>query len=318
MSEEQLTVKTVWSKHFIDSGVPKPDDFEIVETKISQEISDGEMIIQVQVMSVDPYLRGMLKSKNSPESRKTMKGFVAGKILKSKNESWKVGDYFGASLPFSTYQLITPTTLATTVFWKLTGMVDDSTVSRGIGALGMPGSTAYGGLIDVLKPNQGETLFVSAASGAVGSLVGQIAKIHGVKTIIGSCGGESKGKTIVQEFGYTNSIDYKKLQTAEELRQEILKVDEKGIDMYFENVGGIHFDAAMSCLKAKGRIAVCGTISSYNDAKPPKNMVDISDMIYKNQRIEGFMCMPWLTGQRGNFLKDMFEWIQDGKVRPFA
>eukprot|EP00511_Aplanochytrium_stocchinoi_P005034 CAMPEP_0204841462 /NCGR_PEP_ID=MMETSP1346-20131115/42149_1 /ASSEMBLY_ACC=CAM_ASM_000771 /TAXON_ID=215587 /ORGANISM="Aplanochytrium stocchinoi, Strain GSBS06" /LENGTH=349 /DNA_ID=CAMNT_0051979625 /DNA_START=81 /DNA_END=1130 /DNA_ORIENTATION=- len=315
MASKDLTVKTVWAKHFVDSGNPTADDFEIVETELKNEVGEGNFLIQIQVMSVDPYLRGTLKSKNGSEGRKVMTGFVAGKVLQSKNSDWKQGDFFGAALPFSTFQLITPMHLEKTSFWKLTGMVDETTLSRGIGALGMPGSTAYGGFIDILKPNEGETLFVSAASGAVGNLVGQLAKFFGVKTVIGSCGGPEKCKLIKEKFGYDAAIDYKTVKSAKELEAKLREVDGEGIDMYFENVGGMHFDAAFSCLKTKGRIAICGTISNYNDAQAPKNEIDISSMIYTAQRIEGFVCMPWLTGAKGNFLKDMSGWINEGKVK---
>lgn len=180
----------------------------------------------------------------------------------------------------------------------------------------MPGATAYGGFIDVLRPQEGETLFVSSAAGAVGSMVGQIAKnVKGCK-VIGSCGGSEKNAIVKDKFGFDDCIDYKTIKGAKELTKVLEEKSEGGINMYFENVGGMHFEAAMNTLKPHGRVAICGCISRYNDdsATPKLNTIDISKMIYTFQRVEGFVCMPWLSGARGKFLEDMNEWRKEGKV----
>jgi len=250
-----------------------------------------------------------------------MNGFVSGRVLESKSKDWKKGDFFGANLPLSTIQILGAKHRSATVMWKLNGMVDEKTISLGVGVLGMPGSTAYGGLIDVLRPIKGQTLFVSAASGAVGSLVGQIGKsVYGLKTI-GSCGGSEKSKYIKSKFGFDESIDYKALpkdfaKGLEALSSELKRTAPDGIDMYFENVGGIFFEAALKALRPYGRIAVCGCISGYNEKNPPMSKLYIGQMIYSFQRIEGFVCSPWLRGERGNFLKDMSKWLKEGKVKP--
>ena len=181
----------------------------------------------------------------------------------------------------------------------------------------MPGSTAYGGL-DVLQPKEGETILVSAASGAVGISIGMLAKaLFGCK-VIGSCGGEEKCNIIVSEFGFDHAIDYKKVSSAQELKEMISAVAPKGIDMYFEGVGGIHLEAALDLLRTNGRIAVCGQISDYNrnPNDPHKYPISVANMIYKCQRIEGFVCTPWLDGKKGRFLSDMSKWLQEGKVKP--
>lgn len=181
--------------------------------------------------------------------------------------------------------------------------------------MGMPGATAYGGLIDVLRPNHGETIWVSGAGGAVGSMVGQIAKnVYGC-TVIGSAGGPEKCEYVCEAFGFDHCVDYKTCSKTKDLIVALRKVAPDGIDMYFENVGGMHFEAAMSCLKIGGRVAVCGTISNYNDGRPPPTEIHISNMIYSGQRIEGFVCTPWLSGAQGNFLEDMAGWIKEGKVK---
>lgn len=323
------TTKTVWLKAPLDEGCPGPEHFEIRTKNIRTDaLNDGELILKVMVMSADPYLRGQIKSKNpltssknatEPPKARAMRGFVAGKIMRSKNKEWVVGDYMGAALEFSTVQRLSEEDLKKTVSWKLTGMVTDETISLGVGVLGMPGSTAYGGLIDVLRPIKGQTLFVSAASGAVGSIVGQIGKNVFGLTTIGSCGGPEKAVYIKKKFGFDASIDYKKLTGSHEKRVEDLTAELKrcapeGIDMYFENVGGVFFESALAALRPHGRIAVCGCISGYNAKERPMSKLYIGQMIYTFQRIEGFVCSPWLRGERGNFLKDMGKWVKEGKV----
>jgi hypothetical protein len=141
-----------------------------------------------------------------------------------------------------------------TIMWKLTDMLTEENSSLGLGILGMPGSTAYGGLIDVLRPLEGQTIFVSGAAGAVGSMVGQIAKNVFNCIVIGSCGGPDKCALIKDKFGFDYAIDYKTVGDKAGLVAALKAVAPEGIDMYFENVGGFHFDAALECLRTKGNI----------------------------------------------------------------
>ena len=133
--------------------------------------------------------------------------------------------------------------------------------------------------------------------------------------MIGSAGGPKKCALCQERFGFDAMVDYKTCSTVRDLVQALRRVAPKGIDMYFENVGGIHFEAAMSCLRRNGRVAVCGAISVYNDGVPTPNQIHITNMIYSRQRIEGFECSPWLSGQRGAFLTDMAQWQAEGKVK---
>ena len=300
----------------IPSGLPTQEHFEIVTTDMSNKKceKDEDLLLSVICMSADPYLRSGCKTGEIP---RPMSGFVVGKIIESKNKAWPVGSFMGAALPFSSLQLLNSEILAKTISWNLTEYVTEETATLGLGVLGMPGATAYGGFIDVLRPKKGETIFVSSAAGAVGSMVGQLAKNIYDCHVIGSCGGAEKNKLIKEKFGFDGAIDYKAVTGgAEELAKKIKESSAAGIDMYFENVGGMHFEAAMACLKAHGRVAICGCISRYNDASgaAPLNKIDISQMIYSFQRIEGFVCMPWLGGAKGAFLKEMSAWHKQGKV----
>lgn len=311
-----LTVQAVVLLTHVNEGMPTPEHFRIEESEVNpSDLQDGGILISVRAISADPYLRGSIKSTGSSKPGQPMAGFVSGTVLESKSEAWSSGDFFGAALPFKTFQIIPAEQLKKSLIWKLPReIVNESNISLGVGLLGMPGSTAYGGLIDVLRPNKNETIFISAASGAVGSLVGQLAKQLYNCTVIGSCGGPEKCE-LAKGFGFDHVIDYKECKSADELAEKLRAVAPNGtIDMYFENVGGMHFDAAYSCLANNGRIAICGSISEYNDAQPKGQLIYPIKMIYSCQRIEGFVCMPWLSGQRGSFHSDMQKWYAEGKV----
>lgn len=325
MEGKVLESKTVWLKAYLNDGVPGPEHFDIRKTSVDcseAELGENEIVVQVMAMSVDPYLRGGLKNsaKKDDSGEKVMAGFITGRVVASKNSKYVAGDLIGGSLPFSTVQKVTDKQLGGC--FKLTGALTKDNISLGVGVMGMPGSTAYGGLVDVLRPEKGQILFVSAAAGAVGSLVGQIAKnVYGC-TIIGSCGGKEKCDFIKAQYGFDHAIDYKSLTgTEDEKRDQLIaklkEIAPKGIDMYFENVGGIHCEAAFAALGKGGRIAVCGGISKYNQKDPVPEKLNVSQMIYQFQRIEGFMCAPWLFGGKGNFFKDMPVWIKEGKVKPY-
>eukprot|EP00992_Anisonema_acinus_P001545 TRINITY_DN10491_c3_g1_i1.p1 TRINITY_DN10491_c3_g1~~TRINITY_DN10491_c3_g1_i1.p1 ORF type:complete len:349 (-),score=75.89 TRINITY_DN10491_c3_g1_i1:102-1148(-) len=297
-------------------GVPQPEHFRVDHAECpANPTGPGEVVFKALVFSADPFQRGRLRDVKPGE---VISGFVAGKILASTNEKWAAGDLLGAMLPYKTTQIVTEESFSKSMVWKLNDYLkDESEISYGVGVLGMPGSTAYGGLIDILRPNKGkgETLFVSAASGAVGGLVGQLAKNVFGCTVIGSAGGPEKGRVLTERFGFDAHVDYKAHPDTETLTAALKEKAPDGIDMYYENVGGSHFEAAMANLRPHGRVAVCGIISTYNDAVRTPSPLNLGQMIYTFQRIEGFVCWPWLTGQKGSFLKDMSGWLRDGTVK---
>mmetsp|Transcript_37970 Transcript_37970/g.118468 ORF Transcript_37970/g.118468 Transcript_37970/m.118468 type:complete len:346 (+) Transcript_37970:72-1109(+) len=305
--------KTVILKTSLDEGIPGPEHFEVREVPLPR-LGDG-LLVQLLALSPDPYMRGRIRTGADFKPGGSMGGYVSGRVSESNLPDWKAGDLFGAMLPFTTVQAVSAAELKASQFRKLTGLISEADISLGVGALGMPGATAYGGFIGVLRPQVGETLWVSGAAGAVGSMVGMLAKhVYGCK-VIGSAGGPEKCRLVMEKFGFDHCIDYKKCSRARDLITELRRVAPHGIDMYFENVGGIHFEAAMSCLQVRGRVAVCGAISGYNDARPSPNKIHITNMIYSFQRVEGFTAGPWLLGQEGEFLKDMATWVREGKLR---
>lgn len=312
-----MQATTVCLKHFVPEGVPTPKDFEMKQSVVPKTVTDGQLLVQILCMSPDPYLRNRIKSEANAAGNAgpgmPMTGFVSGQVIESKHPDWKTGDLFGASLPYSTVQIVDLSSPGVLI-WPLKSIGIDQ-ISLGVGCLGMPGATAYGGLIDILACNKGETIWVSAAAGAVGSMVGMLAKnVFGCK-VIGSAGGPEKCKMVVEKFGFDACVDYREAKgDTKKLVAMVKEVAPEGIDTYFDNVGGFHFEAATAVLRSAGRIALCGAIAAYNDAVPlPANLYTMK-MIYTGQRIEGFVCLPWLTGKRGAFYKEMPKWVSEGKI----
>jgi NADPH-dependent curcumin reductase CurA len=230
-----LQSKTVTLKQSVDEGLPGPEHFSTVEREVAALGDEaGAVQLQVTAMSADPYLRMRIKSSSSfgnVAPGEAMSGFVVGKVLASNSSEWAVGDLFGGNLPFSTVQTLSADELKASMLWKLNGVLSEEELTLGLGLLGMPGSTAYGGLFDVLAAKEGETIFVSAASGAVGSLVGMLAKNVFNCTVIGSCGGPEKAALIKEKFGYDHAIDYKTLNGKDDLVAALKQVAPDGIDM---------------------------------------------------------------------------------------
>lgn len=311
-----VTIQSVELIDRLDEGIPGPEHFRIARTEttfaaMESECLEGGIVIQSLVFSADPYLRGSIKTDGAIPGNQ-MFGFIAGKVIVSKNPKWQAGDLFGGRLNFTTFQILSPEQAAT--IWPL--RIPEEKISYGVGILGMPGSTAYGGLIDVLAAKQGETIFISGAAGAVGGYVGMLAKSLFNCTVIGSCGGPDKVALVKEKFGFDFSIDYKSeaASTKDGMVAALKEVAPGGIDMYFDNVGGYHLEAALEVLKAKGRVAICGQIAEYNNKIPNPVHWYPMKMTYSQQRIEGFVCMEWLTGVKGSFHSDMPRWLEEGKI----
>ena len=271
------TSKTLYLAAACNSGLPTAAHFRVEEAPapLAEDLAPGCVLVRLTHISADPFQRGRIKADRpgAIPAGAPMAGFVSGVVVASQSQKWAAGDLFGANLPFITVQVLTPPLLAATAMWRLNGLCAEADLHLGVGALGMPGATAWGGLVDVLRPEAGQTLLITAASGAVGQLVGQLAKQRGVR-VLGSAGGPAKCATLKDVFGFDEAIDYK---AGEGFEGALKRLAPSGLDMVFENVGGSQFEAAFRCLGKGGRLAVCGAIAEYHHEKPPT--VAINQMV---------------------------------------
>lgn len=287
-------------------GLPKESDFRLVEAPIPP-LSDGEVLLQSVYLSVDPYMRGRItgvKTYAEPvHVGDLMVGGVVGKVVESRHADYQGGDYavgywgwqeFAVS-PARALQKLDPNLLP---------------VSTALSVLGMPGMTAYFGFLDLCQPKTGETVVVSGAAGAVGSLVGQIAKLKGC-TVIGIAGGDDKVKHLIDDLGFDAAFNYK---TVSDYTAKLKELCPRGVDCYFDNVGGKITDAVFNVLNPFARISICGQISQYNLQAPEMGPRNLSQILIKQARVEGFIVMRFVDrfaeGQR-----QMAQWVKEGKVK---
>ncbi|MET4698604.1 NADPH-dependent curcumin reductase CurA [Constrictibacter sp. MBR-5] len=290
-------------------GMPQATDFEIAEVPMPVP-GDGQMLIRTVHMSVDPYMRGRMSDRKSYappfELGKAMDGRFVGEVMESKGGRFEKGAYvagFGGG--WKEYHVADGKGL-------LQVDPDLAPLPAWIGVLGMPGMTAYVGLLDIGQPKPGETVFVSAASGAVGALVCQIAKIKGCR-VVGSAGSDEKCRWLLDEAGVDAAVNYK---TCGDLEAAVAQHCPDGIDVYFENVGGEHLVAALNLMNMHGRIAACGMISRYNDAdgKPQPGPHNLFLVVGKRLRMQGFIVSDHAE-RIGDFQRDVGGWIRAGKVK---
>ncbi len=287
------------------SGWVEESDMEIVRTPVP-EPADGQILIRNIYLSLDPYMRGRMNDAKSYavgfELGKPMQGGVVGQVMKSRNPAYEEGDYVNGLLGWEAYSLSDGSGLR-----KLDP--DQGPLSYALGVLGMPGLTAYVGLLDIGKVKSDDTVFVSAASGAVGSVVGQIAKIKGCR-VIGSAGTDDKVRYITDELNFDAGFNYK---AYDKLSQPLSETCPEGIDVYFENVGGAMLDAVLPRLNLGGRIALCGMISQYNLEKPSP-IHNLIALLVDRASIQGFIVSDHYDRYPA-FLADMSQWIRDGRVK---
>lgn len=283
-------------------GAPKLDDFEIKEVDLPA-LEDGQVLFKSLYISPDPYQRGRLNQLNIGD---TMAGSSVAEVVESKNPGFKVGDLLVPYQGWVSHGIIGDAQLKTTMR-HLPALGPASTA---LGVLGMPGMTSYFGLLRVCEPKAGEIVVVSGAAGAVGSLVGQIAKIKGC-TVIGFAGSDTKCEYI-KSLGFDHAVNY---NTCGSQKAALDKLAPDGIDCYFDNVGGETLDAVMMSLKPFARIAICGQISEYNNlGKPSTGPRLFWNLIYKNAKIEGFVSSRWST-EWPEGIQQMSQWIAEGKIK---
>lgn len=281
-------------------GVPQPTDFVLVAVDVPDP-ADGQVLIRNAFMSVDPYMRGRMNDTKSyvpPFALgEPLTGGAVGQVVASRNGRYEKGSWVTHSLGWRE--------LALSDGDGLVGFDPAAApVSAALGVLGMPGLTAYVGLLDIGRAEAGETVFVSGAAGAVGSAVGQIAKLKGCR-VIGSAGSPEKVAWL-RELGFDEAFDYREVPAREALRE--------GIDLYFDNVGGQTLEAALAALRVRGRVVACGAISQYNATELPPGPRNLFLVVTKRLRIEGFIVSDHYDRMPA-FLTEVGQWVRDGRVR---
>ncbi|MEH1169405.1 NADP-dependent oxidoreductase [Micromonospora sp. CPCC 205539] len=285
-------------------GWPTEENFRLVETDVPTP-GPGQIVVRNQYMSVDPYMRGRMNDAKSyvpPFALDApLDGGAVGEVVASEAEGVSVGDTVLHGLGWREYALLNATSAR---------KVDPSVapVSAYLGVLGMPGQTAYAGLLEVAAMKPGETVFVSAAAGAVGSLVGQIAKLKGAGRVIGSAGSAAKVERL-RALGFDAAFDYHDGS----VRDSLKAAAPDGVDVYFDNVGGDHLEAAISAMNLHGRIAICGMIAQYNATEAPAAPRNLSSVIGKRLTLRGFLVNDH-NNVRDALVRDVAGWLSDGRL----
>jgi NADPH-dependent curcumin reductase CurA len=288
------------------TGIPEESNFKLIETPIP-DLKDGEFLARAMYLSVDPYMRGRISQAKSYAAGVEIGGvMVAGgvaRVVQSKNPNFAVGDIVDPYMGWQEYVVSSGRGLR-----KLDPKV--APVSTALGVLGMTGMTAYFGLLDVCHPKPGETVVVSGAAGAVGSIVGQIAKIKGCRTI-GIAGGDDKVDWILKDCGYDAAFNYK---TTENYGAKLKELCPNGIDVYFDNVGGAITDAVLMQINTFARLSICGQISQYNNAKPEMGPRLLGMLIVARAKMQGFLVSDYMP-RFGEGLAEMSTWLREGKLK---
>jgi NADPH-dependent curcumin reductase CurA len=286
-------------------GLPKRTDFEFTSAPVA-EPGAGEVLVKVQYISLDPAMRGWMNEGKSyiPPVKlgEVMRAGAAGRVLASKNAAFAEGDYVTGWTGVQEYSLSDGNGLV---------RVDPRVAPLPVylGTLGMPGMTAYFGLLDVGKPQPGDTVVVSGAAGAVGTVVGQIARIKGCRAI-GIAGGADKCRYLTQELGFDGAIDYKSGDVKEGLKQHC----PQGVNVYFDNVGGDILDTVLTRIARGARIVICGAISQYNNTAPVKGPSNYLSLLVNRASMTGMVVFDY-TGRYALAAREMAGWIAEGKLK---
>ncbi len=288
-------------------GWPTQETFALVEVEVPAP-EPGQVLVRNTMMSVDPYMRGRMNDAKSYvppyQVGEPLDGGAIGEVVESRSDDLRAGDTVLHGLGWRDFAVADAARFR---------RIDPSLApgpSAYLGSLGMPGLTAYVGLLDIAAMQPGETVFVSAAAGAVGSLAAQIAKVRGAARVIGSAGSASKVDYLTRTLGLDAAFNYRDARVREQLRQAA----PDGIDVYFDNVGGDHLEAAIAVLRPFGRAALCGAVSQYNDAEPAAGPRNISLAVGKRLTLRGFIVRDHGDRNR-DFVAEMGGWLASGRIR---
>ena len=287
-------------------GYPKQSDFNLVEVPASSP-AEGQMLIRIVYLSLDPYMRSRMDDGSSYSAGvkigEVMVGGTVGKVIESKHPDYRRGDIVEGRLGWQEYAVSDGTDLR---------RIDPNLapVSTALSVLGMPGLTAYFGMLDIAQPRAGDVVVVSGAAGAVGSVAGQIGKIRGCR-VVGIAGSDAKINYIVGDLGFDAAFNYKSVENYYEVLREICP---DGIDVYFDNVGGTMTDAVFRLLRPRARIAVCGQISQYNLEKPEMGPRILPALLVKQARAEGFLVFQFAARYEEG-LQHLAQWLKEGRLK---
>ena len=286
-------------------GWPTPENFRLVEEPVP-EPGAGQVLVRNVYISVDPYMRGRMndvKSYTPPFAvGEPMTGGAIGRVERSNHPDFAPGDHVSSQLGWREWFVSDGRGLQ-----KVDA--DAAPLPAYLGALGGTGFTAYVGLLDIGQPQPGETVFVSGAAGATGSVAGQIAKIVGCR-VIGSAGSDEKVRWLTDELGFDAAINYR----TQDIDAALGEACPDGINIYFDNVGGDHLEAALNHMADFGRIVACGAISRYNEAELPPGPRNLGNVVRQRLRIQGFIVSDH-AARNADFRRDMSQWLREGKVK---
>ncbi|MBF9233317.1 NADP-dependent oxidoreductase [Microvirga alba] len=290
-------------------GEPKPSDFRLESAPVP-EPGEGQVLLQTRWLSLDPYMRGRMSAAKSyaqpVEIGEPMVGGTVSKVVASRHPDFAVGDIVLSQSGWQDHALSDGTGLR-----KLDPSL--APISTALGVLGMPGMTAYTGLLNIGQPKSGETVVVAAAAGPVGSLVGQIAKLKGCRAV-GIAGGPDKCRYLVEELGFDAAIDHYAADMPDKLRAAC----PKGIDVYFENVGGAVWDAVFPLLNDFARVPVCGLVAHYNAKElppgPDRLPLLMSAVLSRRLTLRGFIVRDFAS-QAQDFQREVSQWLREGKIK---
>jgi NADPH-dependent curcumin reductase len=285
-------------------GLPTNDNWDLTEDSVS-EPQEGEVLVEVQYISLDPAMRGWMNDARSYAPPvgigDVMRAFAVGQVVESRDERFAEGDHVTSLLGVQEYAIAPANALR-----KVDP--DVAPLPKWLGVLGMPGMTAYFGLLDIGRPEPGQTVVVSGAAGAVGSLVGQIAKLQGARAV-GIAGGPEKCRYLTSELGFDAAIDYK----GEDVPARLREVCPNGIDVYFDNVGGEILDHALARLAFNARVVICGAISQYNSTEPMRGPANYMSLLVNHASMTGFLVFHYAS-RYAEGARQMGEWVATGKL----
>jgi hypothetical protein len=309
-TQQNAQVNRQWTLATRPVGAPSLSNFNFIERE-KPTAKQGELLLRTVFLSLDPYMRGRMndaKSYAEPVAiDEVMVGGTVCRVEESNHPDYSVGEWVVSFSGWQDYAISDGVDLL-----KLGQQPTQP--SYALGVMVMPGLTAYMGLLDIGQPKAGETVVVAAATGAVGSLVGQIAKLKGCK-VVGIAGGAEKCRSAVEELGFDICLDHKSPDLAAQLEQAC----DSGIDVYFENVGGKVFDAVLPLLNACARIPLCGMISQYNTTElpegPDRMFSLMGNLLVKRIKMQGFIVFDDYGHRYNEFSQDMSQWLKDGKIK---